>query len=237
MTTAHRPTWNTAIGNSGDYGNWNTGGKVSGQFSVKDMPAQTTLKFRQGAQVPDYQSKQDLVQAEALAVEEKRKAEKRSLLDDDAAAGAKVLSSAKPLLLTNDEVDTERILRKYDDRDDEEEDYSDLDTSDSDDDDDDDDELEEELLQRELEKIKKEREEARLRKEAEESELSLREKSDATMESNPLLAKSSMQVKRKWNDDVVFKNQARSEPETRKRFVNDTIRNDFHRRFLGKYMK
>jgi protein CWC15 len=30
---------------------------------------------------------------------------------------------------------------------------------------------------------------------------------------------------------------ARSEPDVRKRFVNDTIRNDFHRRFLGKYMK
>ena len=38
-------------------------------------------------------------------------------------------------------------------------------------------------------------------------------------------------------DDVVFKGQARTEPETKKRFVNDTIRNDFHRRFLTKYIK
>lgn len=41
----------------------------------------------------------------------------------------------------------------------------------------------------------------------------------------------------RWNDDVVFKGQARTEPETKKRFVNDTIRNDFHRRFLTKYIK
>lgn len=41
----------------------------------------------------------------------------------------------------------------------------------------------------------------------------------------------------RWNDDVVFKGQARTEPEQKKRFVNDTIRNDFHRRFLTKYIK
>jgi protein CWC15 len=35
----------------------------------------------------------------------------------------------------------------------------------------------------------------------------------------------------------VFKNQTRGEPERKKRFVNDTIRSDFHRRFLNKYIK
>ena len=91
------------------------------------------------------------------------------------------------------------------------------------------------MLQRELEKIKREREDAKRKAEEAESEASLRARSTDAMASNPLLA--SQQVKRKWNDDVVFKNQARSEPELRKRFVNDTIRNDFHRRFLTKYMK
>lgn len=181
---------------------------MSGQFSVKDLPGHTKLKLREGAQIADFQSKQDLLQAEALAVEEHRKSEKRSVLDTaDEAAGAKLLESAQPLLLTNDEVDTERIARKYDDRDDDDEDDDDDSDLDSSSDDDDDDDLEEEMLQRELEKIKKEREEARLKKEAEESETSLREKSDAAMASNPLLAVGSHQVKRKWNDDVVFKNQ------------------------------
>ncbi|KAG6503757.1 hypothetical protein ZIOFF_036081 [Zingiber officinale] len=41
----------------------------------------------------------------------------------------------------------------------------------------------------------------------------------------------------RWDDDVVFKNQSRGETKAPKRFINDTIRNDFHRKFLHKYMK
>ena len=41
----------------------------------------------------------------------------------------------------------------------------------------------------------------------------------------------------RWDDDVVFKNQARGEMKAPKRFINDTIRNDFHRKFLHRYMK
>ncbi len=46
-----------------------------------------------------------------------------------------------------------------------------------------------------------------------------------------------MQVKRRWDDDVVFKNQTRGEPKAQKTMINDTIRNDFHRRFLNRYVK
>lgn len=35
----------------------------------------------------------------------------------------------------------------------------------------------------------------------------------------------------RWDDDVVFKNQSRNEPKKERRFINDTIRNDFHRRY------
>lgn len=42
---------------------------------------------------------------------------------------------------------------------------------------------------------------------------------------------------RRWDDDVVFKNQTRNEPKAQKRFINDTIRNDFHKRFLQKYIR
>jgi Cwf15/Cwc15 cell cycle control protein len=31
--------------------------------------------------------------------------------------------------------------------------------------------------------------------------------------------------------------QARTEPEKKKRFINDTIRSDFHRSFLKKYVR
>jgi protein CWC15 len=46
-----------------------------------------------------------------------------------------------------------------------------------------------------------------------------------------------VQVKRRWNDDVVFRNQAKDEVNVKKRFINDTIRNDFHKSFLKKYVK
>ncbi|GMP52104.1 hypothetical protein CsSME_00018055 [Camellia sinensis var. sinensis] len=51
--------------------------------------------------------------------------------------------------------------------------------------------------------------------------------------------KKSLRSKKQnwWDDDVVFKNQARGESKAPKRFINDTIRNDFHRKFLHKYMK
>ncbi|GMH50321.1 hypothetical protein TrRE_jg8940, partial [Triparma retinervis] len=64
---------------------------------------------------------------------------------------------------------------------------------------------------------------------------------EAAMTGNPLLSDGSTgksgKMKRKWNDDVVFRNQARGEQKKEKRFVNDTVRNDFHRRFMSKFMK
>lgn len=41
----------------------------------------------------------------------------------------------------------------------------------------------------------------------------------------------------RWDEDVVFKNQAKGEPKQAKRFINDTIRNDFHKRFLQRYIR
>lgn len=231
MTTAHRPTYHAAAGEASDYGNWSSGGKVSGQFSSKDLPGHTKLKFRQAEQLPDFVTRDKVETAESEAAEVKRKSEQRAVLDNGPAA-SEVLKSAQPLLLMDKEVDTERIRKKYDDEDDQDDD-SDLDSSSDEDDDDD-----EELLQRELERIKAEREEARLKREADEAALRAKEGEEAALTSNPLMnGNRSSQVKRKWNDDVVFKNQARSEPEIKKRFVNDTIRNDFHRRFLHKYIQ
>ena len=45
------------------------------------------------------------------------------------------------------------------------------------------------------------------------------------------------QVRKRWDDDVVFRNQERGEVKAQKRYINDTIRNDFHRRFLNRYIK
>ena len=45
-------------------------------------------------------------------------------------------------------------------------------------------------------------------------------------------------VKRRWDDDVIFKNQARGmSDKPKKRFINDTLRSDFHRKFMNKYVQ
>ena len=109
--------------------------------------------------------------------------------------------------------------------------------SDEDDDSDEDDEME---LQMELERIKAERAVAQAKKDQEEKDLQTKKNTENAMKGNPLVNMSdndSSKVKRRWNDDVVFRNQTRDEPEHKKRFINDTIRNDFHRQFLKKFMK
>ena len=75
------------------------------------------------------------------------------------------------------------------------------------------------------------------------SEETAAEHDASVLQSNPLLdptrlgGSSSFAVKRRWDDDVVFKNQSREPKKEGKRFINDTVRNDFHKRFLSKYVK
>lgn len=54
-------------------------------------------------------------------------------------------------------------------------------------------------------------------------------------EANPLLNKNQS-LKRAWNEDSIFKNQSRTAPKQQRRFINDNVRSDFHKRFLNKYM-
>merc|ERR1719382_1156530 len=97
---------------------------------------------------------------------------------------------------------------------------------------------------RELERIKKERAHEAARKEQEAAETEAKERESAILQGNPLLdptrsgaAASTFAVKRRWDDDVVFKNQAREPQKEARRFINDTVRNDFHRKFLSRYIK
>ena len=92
---------------------------------------------------------------------------------------------------------------------DDDDDGSDGDSS-SDDDSDDDEDAE---LQRELEKIRRERAEKRAREEAEKAAREQEDKERDIAYGNPLLNPKQQQqdfnMKRRWDDDVVFKNQAR----------------------------
>jgi protein CWC15 len=45
-------------------------------------------------------------------------------------------------------------------------------------------------------------------------------------------------VKRRWDDDVVFKNCAKGDDKVAvKGFINDTLRSDFHKKFMERYIK
>ena len=87
-----------------------------------------------------------------------------------------------------------------------------------------------------------ERAEERERAKAKEEELDPGQR-DEILQGNPLLhihgdpADGDFSTRRRWDEDVVFRNQTRNQPKKQKRFINDTIRSDFHRRFLDKYMK
>lgn len=243
MTTAHRPTWKAAVGVDERY---TAGGASSAGLSVLDMPAHTKLKFRKGAQVVDRQKalKESLLKLEKAEKEASKRLLQRPAVDEEVEKEGRL-----KLLKQTAEVDEKAIQSKYDDADassaSDSEGWSDAENDDLDasssDEDDSDDEDEEAALQAELAKIRAEREAAKRKKEEEEAAENEKQLEEATLMGNPLLASaesnSGGRLKRRWNEDVVFRNQAKGEPEVKKRFINDTVRNDFHKRFLNKFIR
>lgn len=226
MTTAARPTFFPAVG--GEEQGYYVMKQGTRQLSTRDIPGHTRLKLRRQGQgtkseVSAIDMKNSLLEREAAAKDK-----------DILKAGGVASSSAEAeptsaaFMLENAERDADDVVPEQD--------------SDDDSSDDDDDETAE--LMKELERIKKEREEEAERKAIEEAARAEQERKEAMLRGNPLLggaaavaAGGAMGVKRRWDDDVVFRNQARNEPEVKKRFINDTIRNDFHKKFLNKYVK
>jgi len=125
----------------------------------------------------------------------------------------------------------------------------DNDSSDSDSDSEDDDAS----LLAELLKIKQERLQETARRETEKKREDERIRMENILSGNPLINyepgtavsaigrtsanAGDLKVKRRWDDDVVFKNCARSAPEKKTHFVNDALRSDFHKKFMDKYIK
>ncbi|KAF5387283.1 hypothetical protein D9757_006867 [Collybiopsis confluens] len=260
MSTAHRPTWDPAQAKDVKGG--------SRQVSVRDMPAHKKLKFRQVGQTSASEVQKRDLRAELLAAErearnKKRKAEGKPL--EEVEEKAAIEAPADDEANKRRKMLQEAIALDRDDEDDEEQDEAgDNDAAggkdkkiDEDDEDDDDDSEEEddtaELL-RELEKIKRERaeEKARLEREQSASDAASREAEIAT--SNPLLnlaaalgqpstgintaAPGTFAVKRRWDDDLIFKNQAMSSRDKPQgQFVNDLLRTEFHKKFMSKFIK
>ncbi|KAF5545044.1 cwf15 cwc15 cell cycle control [Fusarium mexicanum] len=237
MTTAHRPTFDPARGKEALRGP---------AYHQRLLPAHTQLKYRQAGQGGDADEPARDLAAELLAAESAHFTKKNgapALIDDaDEDDETSVSNGAKRALPSADgegegedlEAKRRRILAETRDIDADDSEEDDDDDSEDDEDSDDDSDAE---LQRELDRVRREREERKKKEEAErlKEEEEARERDIAL--GNPLLNKQDFNMKRRWDDDVVFKNQARGTEDRgkKKEFVNDLLRSDFHRRFMSKH--
>ena len=227
MTTAARPTFHPAVGGE-DQGFFRMK-EGTRQISVKDMPGHTRLKMRKMAVE---KSREEL----KAALEDKERAKKEGKKEGQAGEvgdASSVSGSSAPVLGLDGGGAVLQLGSAEAEKDADDIDAANIES----DDDSSDDEDETAALMQELERIKKEREEAAAKKEAESKARSDAERKDAMLRGNPLLGDGGFGVKRRWDDDVVFRNQARTEPAQKKAFINDTIRNDFHKKFINKYVK
>ena len=159
MTTAHRPTWNPAQASKDQGGNKFIA--PSKQFSARDLPGHTTLKYRQEGQntvdeISQRDLKEELLKKEADAIRKR----KRNDFDEeeDKEEETQILKKPKPLAI-DFSLDADDASEDSDSEDENEqkEKGSDDESDSEDDSEEDDDEDEEEALRRELEKIKQER--------------------------------------------------------------------------------
>jgi len=245
MSTAHRPTWDPAQAKDVKGG--------SRQFSVRDMAAHTKLKFRQVGQTSTGEVKKrdlraDLLAAEQEARNKKRKAEGKPPLLEDAPEQVDEESNKRRKLLQ------EALELDKDDSDEEDEKEKDDENKDDDESDEDSDEEEDDTaeLLRELEKIKRERAEEKERVEREQSASEAASREADIASGNPLLnlaaalgqgpgvnttVPGTFQVKKRWDDDLIFKNQAMTQKTAQGNFVNDLLRTEFHKKFMAKFIK
>ncbi|MES1921230.1 hypothetical protein MHBO_002789 [Bonamia ostreae] len=222
MTTAHKPTFHPAVGTA------NQGGYRypvrSFHLSALDLPAHKELKKRKIGQNTAEEIKQRDLLAELemreKAHEDKLAIEKRREKPQLEQTRSKAIKAGK----SNFEEELEDRTKNFDDAD--SYDSSTSETSESDD--------EEKELMAELEKIKKERKQEKEDKLENPIE---KDKLNKAIEENPLLFGESFAVKARWDHDIVFRNQSRDEPKDEPRFINDTIRNDFHKKFIRKYVR
>eukprot|EP01017_Pseudomicrothorax_dubius_P015126 TRINITY_DN1756_c0_g3_i1.p1 TRINITY_DN1756_c0_g3~~TRINITY_DN1756_c0_g3_i1.p1 ORF type:complete len:247 (-),score=73.56 TRINITY_DN1756_c0_g3_i1:73-813(-) len=236
MTTAHRPTWKASVGGSEQGGNRMV--VPSRQYSSRDLPGQLTLKERRTGQgrleeTSAIDFKAELQARERELKETKNRLEGRPSLEPEPRPALDEPPLTKKPKLDEDEEEQNPFPQDKDDSDF----VNQSEEKESSDDEESDDDSDNELLRMEFERIKKEREEEEKRKSRErQAELGkLREME--VMRNNPLLDPSSdYSLQKKWFEDTVFKNQARSEPKDRRRFINDTVRSDFHKKFLNKYI-
>ncbi|XP_053703242.1 protein CWC15 homolog [Synchiropus splendidus] len=246
MTTAARPTFEPARGGRGK-GEGDLSA-LSKQYSSRDLPGHTKIKYRQPTQdapeeVRARDFRRELEERERVAAREKTR--ERGPREHTTSSSSSSSSSKRPRLDQIPAANLDADDPLTDDDDDE----------DSDDDSDDDNTA---ALVAELEKIRKERAEEQERKDREQKAEEERIRMENILSGNPLInlagqqqlqqqqqqqqgaqAQNTFRVKRRWDDDVVFKNCAKGMDKAgkEKRFVNDTLRSEFHKKFMEKYVK
>lgn len=227
MTTAARPTFAPARGGTGKgEGGQGDLSALSKQYSSRDLPSNLKLKYREEGQGnrDDLRGKdfrRDLEERERVAREKQGRGR-------DTHRESSSSSHKRPRLdaLPASNLDADDPI------DDEDEDES----SDEEDEDD------TAALMAELNKIKKERASEVAKRDAEKSAEEERIRIENITKGNPLLNQEktgpaeTFKVKRRWDDDVVFKNCARGD-DNKKGFINDTLRSEFHKKFMEKYIK
>ncbi|KAG7516248.1 spliceosome-associated protein CWC15-like [Solea senegalensis] len=238
MTTAARPTFEPARGGRGK-GEGDLSA-LSKQYSSRDLPGHTKIKYRQPTQDPPEEVRARDFRRE---LEERERANAREKTRErgpreHTTSSSSSSSSKRPRLdqIPAANLDADDPLTDDDEDEDSEED------SDGDDD--------TAALTAELEKIRKERAEEQERREREQKAEEERIRMENILSGNPLInlagqqqqaiqSQPTFRVKRRWDDDVVFKNCAKGVDEARKekRFVNDTLRSEFHKKFMEKYVK
>ena len=250
MTTAHRPTFVPRKGN-----NIFTDIPTL-QFSVKDLPSNTTLKLRFNERDGRYYNEDDFLRPKNKDEERKRmikelkkreREEKRKKQKEEENELLFFPNKRKKISETiSEKIDNkEEIKNKNEEKEEKNEEENEEDS-------------EEELL-KELEKIKKEQEEENKRKneqikEKMEKEIinlkEIKEKKEKESENSigisfdlyndnnfssfSLSKPEEFSLKKKWYEESLFKNQSRKETKPKKRFINDSVHSDFHYRFLDK---
>ncbi|KAL0101701.1 hypothetical protein PUN28_019103 [Cardiocondyla obscurior] len=219
MTTAARPTFEPARGGQG------RGEKdlsaISKQYSSRDLPSHTKLKYREHGQGTVEELRTRDFRKE---LEERERTEK-----DKGSSGRRAIEPSRESTASSSakRQKVDQVSAASLDADDP------LDEDESDSDSDEDDTA---ALLAELQRIKKERAAEQAKKEMEKRQEEERIRMENILSGNPLLNYSSqsgrvdMKVRRRWDDDVVFKNCARSEPKKKHDvFINDSLRSEFHR--------
>lgn len=239
MAHSHLATWKPALatGDTTDKGNYRTGGLGSIQRSRKDATGFTKIKLR--ADLGTAETADDLDRREQLEAGHLEDGnfgsttdtQNKVLIEDTLEQDVSQSDSPVKIIPKSLEDDEDAELAKYDDKDDDVSEESDDDDSDDSDDDSDD----EAALARELAILRKEPKDKEQREQAELEELEAKlRKQEAMLETASTATGAT--IKRRWDADVVFQNQARNEPAPKKRFINDTLRSDFQRKFLKKYI-